>query len=188
MKRTMLSMVLLTGLVVLTAEKALAKCGDVTGDDMISASDALSVLRAAVGDHRHPMMCEPCGSYTTTTTRSEASTTTVGGAETTTTLATGSSFTLHVASGGMMSGGSAQTGHGRVTSDPSGIDCGTDCTQTYDAGSSVTLTAVASSDSDFVGWWGDVPSSCVYNDDPCTLDMDRDHNVWAMFRRDMMGR
>ena len=189
MKSKALSSFLLVTVILLIAHEATAVCGDVTGDGAISASDALSVLRAAVGDHQ-PMMCEPCSGTTTTTTASTttspgASTTTLGGATTTTTIAGSGPFTLHVAANGM--GGFMYGSQGRVTSDPAGIDCGDDCSQVYEAGRVVTLTAVASGPySDFVGWWGDVPASCEYNDDPCTVTMDRDRDVWAMFRGGMM--
>jgi Divergent InlB B-repeat domain len=43
-------------------------------------------------------------------------------------------------------------GEGRVTSDPTGIDCGTDCTHRFVRGASVTLRAKASPGSHFVGW------------------------------------
>jgi len=174
---------LLAGVVLLTAHQAAAICGDVTGDGMISSSDALSVLRAAVGN-RHPMMCEPCSA--TTTTSLGTSTTTLGGGTTTTTITGSSLFTLHVTTNG--TGGFMYGGQGRVTSTPAGIDCGNDCTEAYDAGRAVTLTAVANFYWDFVGWWGDVPESCLYNDNPCTVTMNRDLNIWAMFRGGMMGR
>jgi len=48
----------------------------------------------------------------------------------------------------------AGSGSGTVTSSPSGIDCGSDCTETYNAGTIVTLTAVAASGSIFEGWSG----------------------------------
>jgi hypothetical protein len=55
-------------------------------------------------------------------------------------------FTLSVAKDG--------SGTGTVTSNPPGIDCGSDCLQVYDAGTSVTLTAAASAGGSFGGWSG----------------------------------
>ncbi|MFH0932256.1 MAG: hypothetical protein V1819_01840, partial [bacterium] len=46
------------------------------------------------------------------------------------------------------------TGAGTVSSNPAGIDCGTDCFQSYLSSTPVTLTAVASGGSTFVGWSG----------------------------------
>lgn len=46
------------------------------------------------------------------------------------------------------------TGSGSVTSVPSGIDCGLDCTETFAAGAVVTLTATADVGSIFVDWSG----------------------------------
>ena len=48
----------------------------------------------------------------------------------------------------------AGTGAGTVTSAPAGINCGTDCTEAYAQGASVTLTAAASTGSTFAGWSG----------------------------------
>ena len=49
----------------------------------------------------------------------------------------------------------AGTGTGTVTSVPLGIDCGIDCTEPYDFGTAVTLTATADVGSTFAGWSGD---------------------------------
>jgi len=46
----------------------------------------------------------------------------------------------------------AGTGSGRVTG--TGIDCGSDCTETYAGGTSVTLTASPAGSSNFAGWRG----------------------------------
>ncbi|MCA9578451.1 MAG: hypothetical protein KC668_23625 [Myxococcales bacterium] len=55
-------------------------------------------------------------------------------------------YVLTVATGG--------TGTGSVVSDVAGINCGTDCTETYRHGDVVTLTATATANSDFNGWSG----------------------------------
>ena len=46
------------------------------------------------------------------------------------------------------------TGTGSVTSNPAGINCGADCSEIYQAGAMVTLTATAAADSTFTGWTG----------------------------------
>src|SRR5690606_32031794 len=48
----------------------------------------------------------------------------------------------------------AGSGGGTVTSVPAGIDCGATCTAPFDAGTSVTLTAVPDATSAFGGWSG----------------------------------
>ncbi len=50
-----------------------------------------------------------------------------------------------------------------VTSSPSGINCGADCTESYLEGTVVTLTATPSVGSTFTGWSGDCTGmgSCV---------------------------
>src|SRR5204863_432841 len=46
------------------------------------------------------------------------------------------------------------TGSGVVTSAPAGINCGSDCTEVYDHGTVVTLTATPAAGSTFAGWSG----------------------------------
>ncbi len=48
----------------------------------------------------------------------------------------------------------AGTGTGTVLSYPSGVTCGTDCSESYVAGNTITLTATPSTNSDFTGWSG----------------------------------
>jgi hypothetical protein len=69
----------------------------------------------------------------------------------------------------------AGTGTGTVTG--TGIGCGGDCTESYNSGSSVILTAAPSSGSSFGGWTGcDTPSG-----NKCTMSVDADKSVTATF-------
>jgi uncharacterized protein (DUF2141 family) len=69
------------------------------------------------------------------------------------------------------------TGSGMVTSNPSGIDCGSDCSESYDQGTSVTLTATAASGSTFTGWSGGGCSGTG----TCTVTMNAAMSVTATF-------
>ena len=69
------------------------------------------------------------------------------------------------------------TGSGTVTSNPVGINCGTDCTQSYNSGTSVTLTATPSGGSSFAGWTG---SGCS-GVGTCIVLMNANKNVNAQF-------
>nr|MDP9490707.1 hypothetical protein [Actinomycetota bacterium] len=60
-----------------------------------------------------------------------------------------------------------------------GIDCGADCTEEYEAGTSVTLTATAAAGSRFTAWAG----SCSGNALTCTVAMDAAKAVTATFTR-----
>jgi PKD repeat protein len=77
-------------------------------------------------------------------------------------------FTLNVTTGG--------SGTGTVSG--TGILCPTDCTETYPAGTPVTLTASAGTGSAFNGWTGD----CVGSTGPaCTLTMSANRTAGANF-------
>ena len=69
------------------------------------------------------------------------------------------------------------SGSGRVGSTPAGIRCGTDCTELYDAGISVTLTAMPGRNARFAGWSG----ACA-GTGTCVITMDADQRVRAIFR------
>jgi hypothetical protein len=69
------------------------------------------------------------------------------------------------------------TGTGAVASQPAGVSCGTDCTETYSTPVSVTLTATADTGSTFTGWTGGGCSGT----DPCTVTMDITRIVNAGF-------
>ncbi len=71
------------------------------------------------------------------------------------------------------------SGTGTVTSDPTGVNCGSgaDCTATFDENTSVDLTAAADAGSDFIGWTN-CPSA---SGNVCTVDMTADTTVTATF-------
>jgi alpha-tubulin suppressor-like RCC1 family protein len=69
------------------------------------------------------------------------------------------------------------SGAGTVSSSQPGISCGTDCSESYDSNSSVTLTATADSRSTFFGWIGcDAVSGTT-----CTVTMGTTRTVTAIF-------
>jgi hypothetical protein len=69
-------------------------------------------------------------------------------------------------------------GGGRVASAPSGIDCGSDCSESYLSYTPVTLTATPDSGSTFEGWGGDCEGAAG---NTCELTMLEDQNVTAGF-------
>lgn len=70
----------------------------------------------------------------------------------------------------------AGTGSGTVTSSPSGISCGATCSANYANGTTVTLTASASSGSTFSGWSG----ACT-GTGSCVVSMSAARSVTATF-------
>jgi Tol biopolymer transport system component len=72
----------------------------------------------------------------------------------------------------------AGSGQGTVTSAPTGINCGTDCTEAYAGGTEVTMTAAAASGSSFTGWSG---AGCT-GTATCAVTMDQARTVTATFR------
>lgn len=72
----------------------------------------------------------------------------------------------------------AGTGIGVVTSDPTGISCGSNCTENYTSGTLVTLTVVADTGSNFGGWSGcdNTPTTTT-----CEVTMSGAKNVTATF-------
>jgi hypothetical protein len=54
---------------------------------------------------------------------------------------------------------SAGTGNGTVTSNPAGINCGNDCSESYTSGTAVALSAIPAPGSIFSGWSGNGCSS-----------------------------
>ncbi len=74
-------------------------------------------------------------------------------------------------------------GSGVVSSDPVGIDCGTDCSDTYTYGTAVTLSATPALPSVFSGWGGD--ADCPYRSRKTTKRFSRPYP--ARRRRDAFG-
>ncbi len=72
----------------------------------------------------------------------------------------------------------AGPGSGSVTSSPPGIACGVDCTESYAAGTVVTLTAEPGPSSTFEGWSG---GSCSGTSLVCQLTVDTARSVTATF-------
>lgn len=68
-------------------------------------------------------------------------------------------------------------GFGTVTSNPSGINCGTDCSETYSTGTNVTLTATPNPGNSFSGWSG----ACTGSTPSCTVSMNAAKSVAATF-------
>jgi len=68
-------------------------------------------------------------------------------------------------------------GDGTVTSSPSGIDCGIDCSETYTKVQKVKLTAKSDTNSMFTGWSGGGCSGTG----PCTVTVDAAITVTAAF-------
>lgn len=68
------------------------------------------------------------------------------------------------------------TGGGTVSSSPSGINCGGDCSDPYDPDTPVTLSATPDPGSDFAGWSGDCSGSGA-----CQVTMDQARSVTATF-------
>ena len=99
---------------------------------------------------------------TVTVTLSLSTGYTVGSPSSVTVTIINNDFTLTVTKGG--------SGDGTVTSNPTGINCGSDCTEVFDSGTSVTLTATADPGSSFAGFSGDADCS----DGVVTMNANRD--------------
>jgi endoglucanase len=70
----------------------------------------------------------------------------------------------------------AGTGTGTVTSVPAGISCGSDCSESYASGTTVTLTAAAVAGSTFAGW-----SGACSGTGSCAVTMSAARSVTASF-------
>ncbi|MFN0277467.1 MAG: InlB B-repeat-containing protein [Pyrinomonadaceae bacterium] len=72
----------------------------------------------------------------------------------------------------------AGAGSGRATSNPTGIVCPGDCTEPYDAGTVVTITATADPGSSFSHWTGE---PCAGLPENCDVTMSQARSVTAHF-------
>jgi hypothetical protein len=68
------------------------------------------------------------------------------------------------------------SGGGRVSSEPSGIDCSSSCSARFEWDQTITLTAQAFASSSFAGWTGDCSGTTL-----CVVDFDRARFVGANF-------
>jgi hypothetical protein len=77
----------------------------------------------------------------------------------------------------------SRSGPGSVTSQPAGIDCGSDCAQSYADGTVVTLTAAPKGGWTFAGW-----SGACSGTGSCTVTLGADRAVQAAFVKRQGGR
>jgi len=71
-----------------------------------------------------------------------------------------------------------KTGKGTVSSDPTGINCGTDCQEDYDKGTSVSLTATPDE-----GWETEKWNPVCGDAETCQVAMNGDQSVSVIFRQ-----
>lgn len=77
--------------------------------------------------------------------------------------------------------GVTKSGLGTVTSSPTGINCGSDCSEPYASGTSVTLTAAPAAGYTFKGWSG----ACTGTSPSCTVSMSAALSATAAFETSM---
>lgn len=75
-------------------------------------------------------------------------------------------------------------GTGTVSSTPAGIDCGADCTDSFNDGTTVTLEAIAAEGSIFNGWSG---CGSVTGEGDCVVSMTQNRTVTANFGTEGTG-
>lgn len=71
------------------------------------------------------------------------------------------------------------TGMGSVNSSDSSINCGSNCTASYKADTSITLSATANAGHIFTGWRG---GNCLKNSPHCTIKITKKTIVYATFK------
>jgi len=70
-----------------------------------------------------------------------------------------------------------KSGNGSIVSNPAGINCGAICSASFASGTRVTLSAIADTGNDFVGWSGNCTGLVG-----CTLTLEAAKSVTAIFR------
>lgn len=74
-----------------------------------------------------------------------------------------------------------KSGSGTITSNPSGINCGSECSYPYEEGTTVALTAIEGQGYTFSGWSGACSGTEI-----CELEMDSSKDVTATFIPDII--
>ena len=72
-----------------------------------------------------------------------------------------------------------KTGAGTVTSNPAGIDCGSDCSESYHFGNEVTLTAIPAKGNVFIGWSNE---GCTGKGE-CVVTIDDNKEISVVFQK-----
>ncbi len=79
----------------------------------------------------------------------------------------------------------AKSGSGTIASTPAGINCGTDCSESYSAGTTLTLTAAPALGATFAGWSGS-GIACT-GTGPCTVALNASTTISAVFNTPNSG-
>ncbi|HSW03975.1 InlB B-repeat-containing protein [Aquabacterium sp.] len=173
------------------AWRALLVCAVLSCNGMANAN---TVSASATPLPNHTLTVNATGSTTTTTTQSHAQGTAVSLSAAPTAgyqfmawsgSCTGNSPTCTVTMSGARTVNArfgraltvTVTGSGAVTSVPAGISCGSDCTEVFNHGTTITLTAAPAAGQAFSGWGG----ACSGTAPTCTVAMSTARNVTAAF-------
>ena len=93
------------------------------------------------------------------------------------TLTTNESVTATFSDSPVLTVSRSGTGQGTVTSNPSGINCGSTCSASFNPATQVTLTATPGANSTFAAWAG----ACSGSNPTCTVTLNASQQVTAIF-------